>query len=100
MINFTPGEFNKIWDILIDDASTNWNTVRVRKSAFKGKEVLFMMLKVLKHGGKWDFIGQMFIIKGATFEKLIVGLMKIVSHPHYDYQVKEALILPIIQYIP
>lgn len=49
-----------------------------------------MMLTVLKHGGKCDLLGKMFKIKGPSFEMIIVGFMKIVSHHLYDSQVKKA----------
>jgi len=38
-----------------------------------------MAFAVLKHGGKWDFLGQAFKIKGTTFEKLIMGFLKAIS---------------------
>lgn len=41
----------------------------------------------------------MFKIKGPTIEKLIVGFMKTVSHPLFDYQVK-AWIISILYSIP
>lgn len=50
---------------------THWNVGRGRKSTFKAKDVLFMALAVMKHGGHWEFLGRMFKIKGQTFEKMI-----------------------------
>lgn len=81
MINFSPKEFQTVWNVVCDIVMTCWNVGRGRKSTMKGKDMLFMMLTVMKHGGKWDFLGQMFKIKGPTFEKMIVNFMHVVGPP-------------------
>lgn len=45
------------------------------KSSFKGKDVLLMMLTMLKHGGSWDTLSKLFRIKGPTFERTEMAFM-------------------------
>ena len=51
MINFDPTEFQIIWANYREFIITNYNCGRGRKSAHSGKDVLFMMLATMKHGG-------------------------------------------------
>lgn len=37
-----------------------------------------MMLGVLKHGGTWEFLAQMFRIKSSTFKKMTTGFMQVI----------------------
>jgi len=43
-----------------------------------------MLLTVMKHAGHWDFLDQMFKVKGPTFEKLVTGFLSVVCTPLYD----------------
>lgn len=83
MTNFTASEFFKIWDYTSNFISTKWNVGRGRKSSCKGKDVLFMMLTVLKHGGNWDYLAGMFCMKGPTFERMIVNFIQLLSEHWY-----------------
>ena len=49
-----------------------------------------MLLTVLKHGGNWDFLAQMFKVKGPTFEKIICRFMNIVWEVLYELTVEQA----------
>jgi len=81
---FTPSDFDRIWLKIRDHVTRNWNVVRGRKSQHKPKDVLFMLLSVLKHAGSWDFLAKMFQIKGPTFEKLISGFHSTAADTMYE----------------
>lgn len=89
MTNFTPSEFSTIWSGIETHVLSTWNTGRGRKSSQQPKDVLFMLLTVLKHAGHWDFLGKMFHIKGPTFEKLIYGFLSCISEVLYSTFVDE-----------
>lgn len=38
----------------------------------RGKDCLFMMVTVLNHGEPWDFLVQIFNLKGPNFECIIM----------------------------
>ena len=38
-----------------------------------------MLLTVMKHEGKWDFLAMMFKTKILTFERMVVAMLEIVS---------------------
>lgn len=84
MTNFSPTEFSSIWSYIQDHVSSNWNVARDRKSAAKAKDVFFMVLKVIKHCGQWELLGQTFKMKGPTFENLIIGVLRIVWESLYS----------------
>lgn len=42
----------------------------------QGQRRLFIMVMVLKNGGRWEFLGQMAKIKGQAFKKMIVKFMQ------------------------
>lgn len=54
----------KILDEFEQFISTNYKVGRGRRKKFSGKDVLFMSLATMKHGGNWDWIGKMFGAKG------------------------------------
>lgn len=78
MSNFSPRKFNVVRKELSGHVAKNWKVGRGRKLLHCPKDVIFMVLTVVKHGGNWDFLGNMFKIKGPTFEKLIMGYMKVI----------------------
>ncbi|KAE9240929.1 hypothetical protein PF004_g7287 [Phytophthora fragariae] len=49
MTNFAPGEFERLWVFVREHIMVNWNMGRERKCADQGKQVLLMMLTVLRH---------------------------------------------------
>eukprot|EP00171_Calliarthron_tuberculosum_P021722 IDg21722t1 len=75
MCNFTPLEFRKLYSHLHGEITREWNTGRGKRSEYKAMDVLFMILVVMKHEGSWDQMGNMFRIKGPTFQRLITGFM-------------------------
>lgn len=48
-----------------------------------------MTLTVMKHAGQWEVLGKMFNIKGSTFEKLIIGHIKVLSQPLFELMVTD-----------
>ena len=88
MTNFTPRKFLAIWNAVSGDVMQKWNVGRGRKSQYTGKDALFMLLTVLKHGGSWDSLAQMFKIKGLTFGKIICRFMNIVWEVSYELMVE------------
>ena len=62
---------------------------RGSKSSQQPKDVFFMVLAVVKHGGLLDFVARMFELKRSTFERLIIRFVKlfsmIVFHKMVDY---------------
>lgn len=91
MTNFTPQEFERCWDIIADFVRTNWNVGRGRRCAHSGRDVFFMLLTVMKHGGNWDFLAEMFKMKGPTFERMIVKFLETISQKYYDDCMREVL---------
>ena len=55
MINFSPRQFHASWFEMSDHVTAKWNVRRGRKSNYTGKDVLFMILANVKHGGQWDW---------------------------------------------
>ncbi|GMF23168.1 unnamed protein product [Phytophthora fragariaefolia] len=60
MTNFGPAEFERLWTLVCDHVVMNWNTGRGKKCSYSAKDVLFMLLTVLKNGGKWDVVAVVF----------------------------------------
>ncbi len=79
LINFTPRQFHMLWIDVAPHINSVWNVGRGKKCSFSGKDVLFMTLVTMKHGGTWDLLGGAFKIKGPTFEKMITGYIKKLS---------------------
>ena len=53
----------------------------------KPKDVLFMVLAVLKHGGTWEFLARMFGQKTSAFERMVLRFIKLLSEPLYEHYV-------------
>lgn len=84
MTNFDAREFRTLWERLSPHIAGNWNIGRGRRCSFQPKDVMFMTLAVLKHGGHWDFLGRMFRVKGPTFERLITQFISMISAFVYE----------------
>lgn len=84
MINFSPCEFREVYSVLEDHILSEWNIGRGRKYSHSPMDVFFMVLAVLKHGGSWDFLAQMFRIKPTTFQRMIIAYMEIISAKAYN----------------
>lgn len=52
MSNFSPREFELLWILLETFIKSNCNSGRGKKCHVSGKDMLFMLLVVLKHGGQ------------------------------------------------
>lgn len=42
------------------------------------KDLLFMVLTLLKQGGSWDLMARTFIVKSSFFETLLTSFMKLI----------------------
>ena len=87
MTNFSPPQFVGIWAGSQDVVAENYNVGRGRKCAHSAKDVLFMTLAVLKHGGSWDFLARMFGQKTSAFERMIVQFIRMLYEPVYEQYV-------------
>lgn len=52
---------------------------RGKRSQFAAKDVFFMLLVVVKCGGTWEMLSNVFQIKTPTFIKTIVGFLEVVA---------------------
>ena len=84
MTNFSSEEFDALWNQLRDHVLCNWNIGRGRKSKFSPKDVLLMLLSVLKRGEAWDVMAMSFGISPPSFEKLIMVFLNVVSEFCYE----------------
>lgn len=83
MCNFNASEFEFLWQLLESFVLQNYNSGRGKKCHVTGKDMLFMLLTVMKHGGHWDILGRVFKIKGPTFERMITKFIRLVSDHIY-----------------
>ena len=83
MTNFYIRQFQSIWTTFADSITSKFNVGRGRQSPFTGKDVLFMVITVLKHGGNWHLLGRIFKIKGPTFERLIMNFIRLITDEFY-----------------
>lgn len=90
LTNFSLVEFHEVYDRLRKHISDNYNVGRGKRSQFKGKDVFFMTMTVLKHSGQWDFLAKVFNVKGPTFERLVIGFIKMLSDFAYAAYVEQA----------
>ena len=58
--NFTGLELNEFWSKISDLVLRKWNVGRGRKVSYKAKDVLMMILSVLKRGEPWDVLALSF----------------------------------------
>ena len=89
MTNFGPPQFTDIWLAVSTFVSANWNTGRGRKTKVEAKDVLFMMMTVLKHGQQWDFTARLFKMKTCTFERIISGFINMLAPHLYETCVRK-----------
>ena len=83
MINFDVKQFQSMWTNFADFITSKYNVGRGRKSPFSGKDVLFMLFTVLKHGGNCHLLRRIFRIKGPTFERLLMNFIRLTSEEFY-----------------
>ncbi|GMF22393.1 unnamed protein product [Phytophthora fragariaefolia] len=91
MTNFAPLEFKRLWGLVGNHLTMNWNTGRDRKSAYNAKDVLFMTLTVLKNCGKWDVVAPVFKVKSPAFQEMVTKFASVLSPCLYETMVASAL---------
>lgn len=90
--NFNVPEFDEIWIIPTNYVSALWNVDQGRETNLSWKEMLFISMRVLKHGKQWAFTAKLFkmsyccierqenkylqLISSLTFEKFVLQAMK------------------------
>lgn len=79
MISFMTEKCMGMWLLLAEHIMRFCNTERDRKPLISGRDDLLMLLAVLKHAQKWDFITELFEVHESTFGKLIVDFFIAVS---------------------
>ncbi|DAZ98743.1 TPA: hypothetical protein N0F65_003799 [Lagenidium giganteum] len=84
LTNFSAREVNGLWCDIAEDVLLSWNVGRGRRCKVTPKDVLFMVVVVLKVGGTWDALAAMFKMKGPTFEKMIMKFMVILEPIVYE----------------
>ncbi|GMF45885.1 unnamed protein product [Phytophthora fragariaefolia] len=89
LTNFTPREINTLWASVRGHVARYWNVGRGRRSKFTGKDVMFMMLVVLKNGGTWEMLSIIFHVKTPTFIKTTTSFIRAVVPRLYDDWVSE-----------
>ncbi|KAG2873862.1 hypothetical protein PC129_g22463 [Phytophthora cactorum] len=67
----------------------HWNVGLGQRSVYKGKDVLFMLLDVMKNGGTWEMLSSIFHVKTPTFIKTITGFIRAIAPRLYDDWVAE-----------
>ena len=72
MTKFNPAQFIGIWAGFEALILEKYNVSRGRKCARKPKDVLFMVLAVLKHEGTWDVLARMFGQKTSAFGRMVL----------------------------
>lgn len=75
MTKFSAGEFDFVWNSIRKMVVQTWNIGRGKKFSFKLKDVLFMLLTVLTHSRPWNFMENIFNIKGPAFERLTMKFL-------------------------
>lgn len=84
MINFNIREFNQFYEVVRTTMHDAFVRGRGRKTPYKPKDILFMTLTVLKHGGTWDHSARIFKIATTCFERLVTKAIISISGPVYD----------------
>ncbi|KAH9110766.1 hypothetical protein LEN26_013643 [Aphanomyces euteiches] len=81
LTNFSLAEFGILWSEIRQYIQRHWNVGPGCKNKTTPKDMLFMVLTFLKHGGSWDVIAALFKLKSSTFSKSITGFIRTI-HPH------------------
>ncbi|KAF0726311.1 hypothetical protein Ae201684P_001162 [Aphanomyces euteiches] len=79
--NFSLAEFGILWSEIRQYIQRHWNVGPGCKNKTTPKDMLFMALTFLMHGGSWDVIAALFKLKSSTFSKSITGFIRTI-HPH------------------
>ncbi|ETV82686.1 hypothetical protein H257_05252 [Aphanomyces astaci] len=81
LTNFSASELNTLWTNIKPFVTKNWNVGSGRKCPVTGKDMLFMTLVTLKHGGTWDILSASFDEGAATFSNRINQFIRVL-HPY------------------
>lgn len=81
LTGLTAPELRLLYSKLHPFIVTNWNIGRGRRSPQKPLDMLLMLLTVLKNGGTWGYLAQMFRMKTSSFERAMSSFISILA-PH------------------
>ncbi|KAH9103357.1 hypothetical protein LEN26_015310 [Aphanomyces euteiches] len=81
LTNLSLAEYGLLWNDIRQYVQRHWNVGPGSKNKTTPKDMLFMTLTFLKHGGSWDIIATLFKYKSSTFAKGITGFIRTI-HPH------------------
>lgn len=74
----------KLWSNILDVIWEKYNVRCRRKSPYTTKDVLFMTLTTLRHGGQWEVSARTFGLKNTTFQRPIRKFIIMLSEPLYQ----------------
>lgn len=89
MTNFAVRQFHRIDDRLHVHIMESWNYERGYKTQVQPKNAIFMLLTVLKHGGRWDLTAKPFKFRTPTFEQLIQIILNVITEFAYKKLIEE-----------
>lgn len=75
LTNFTEEQFGILVDLVSETMSHTIYSGRGKKCQDSPRDLLFMLLVVLKQGGEWSFMATLFKKRVSTFEKLMSRLI-------------------------
>ncbi|KAL4164199.1 hypothetical protein KRP22_004819 [Phytophthora ramorum] len=84
LCNFSPRDITILWTSARSHVVRYWNVGRGKRSQFAGKDVFFMLLVVMKCGGTWETLSNIFQAKTPSFIKTILGFLEVVTSKLYD----------------
>ena len=85
MCKFVAHELELLWQLLETFIKQNYNVGRGKKCQVSEKDMLFVLLAVLKRGDDWDVLGRVFKIKGRKFERMMSKFVSIISDHVYKF---------------
>ncbi|ETV93692.1 hypothetical protein H310_12458 [Aphanomyces invadans] len=61
-----------------------WNVGKGRKCPYSGKDMLFMLLTVVKSGGTWEFLAALFGLQASSFENMVTRFLLKIHDQVYE----------------
>ncbi|ETV96735.1 hypothetical protein H310_10052 [Aphanomyces invadans] len=89
MTNFSQAEFESLWFAIKPSVLRTWNVGKGRKCPYFGKDILFMLLTVVKSGGTWEFLAALFGLQAPSFEKMVTKFLLKIHDQVYEIFVQD-----------
>ncbi|KAL4159476.1 hypothetical protein PRNP1_000053 [Phytophthora ramorum] len=87
LCNVSPREITTLWASVRSHVVRYWNVGRGKRSQFAGEDVFFMLLVVMKCGGTWEMLCNIFQVTTPSFIMTILGSLEVVTFKLYDTSV-------------